>query len=71
MSISQSPQRKKSKASKGFSHTRGGHLEAWFSGDDERIAIFLHEMRKQNINTPKLVDFYWLKEQNLKEVEKP
>ena len=63
-----SPRRKKSRAIKGT--TRVGHLETWFSGDNEKIESFLHEMSKKVINTSELLSFKWLKEQNLKEVRK-
>jgi len=47
---------------------KGGHLENWFSGDDEKIKKFLHESRRKAINNKKLATFNWLKGQNLNEV---
>jgi len=35
----------------------GGHLENWFSWDDEKIKKFLHESRWKAINNPKLITF--------------
>jgi len=43
---------------------RSGHLEAWFSGDDEKIEKFLHESSRKAIKNPKLISFNWLKGQN-------
>jgi len=62
-SSSPSPKRKKSHATK-----RVGHLETWFSGDNEKIEKFLYESSQKAINNPKLISFNWLKEQNLKDV---
>jgi len=36
---------------------RGGHLENWFSGDDENIEKFLHELSRKAINNPKVISF--------------
>jgi len=47
---------------------RGGHLENWFSDDDEKIEKFLHESSRKAINNPKLITFNWLKGQNLNDV---
>jgi len=47
---------------------KGGHLENWFSGDNEKIEKLLHKSRRKAINNPKLITFNWLKEQNLNEV---
>jgi len=63
-----SPRRKKYRATKGT--TKAGHLETWFSGDNEKIESFLHEMNIKVFYTPKLLSFNWLKEQNLKVVRK-
>ena len=47
---------------------RGGHLENWFPGDDEKIEKFLHESSRKVINNPMLIPFNWLKGQNLNDV---
>jgi len=43
----------------------GGKLEGWFSGESELIEKYLHETSRKIINTPKLVSFTWMKQQNL------
>jgi len=60
---SPSPKTKKTRATK-----RVGHLENWFSGDDEKIEMFLYESSQKAINNPKLIFYNWLKEQNIKDV---
>jgi len=47
---------------------RGGCLESWFSGEDEKIEKYLHETSRKTTNNPKLISFNWLKEQKLTEV---
>jgi len=47
---------------------RGGRIEAWFSGEDEKIEKYLHETSRKTINNPKLISFTWLKEQKLGEL---
>ena len=46
----------------------GGKLEGWFSGEVELIKKYLHETSRKNVNTPKLVSFTWMKQQNLSTV---
>jgi len=46
---------------------RGGCLEGWFSGEDDKIEKYLHETSRK-MNNPKLVTFTWLKEQKLMEL---
>jgi len=43
----------------------GGKLEGWFSGELELIEKYLHEASRKIVNTPKLVSFTWMKQQNL------
>jgi len=43
----------------------GGKLEGWFSGESEFIDKYLHETSRKSVNTPKLVSFTWMKQQNL------
>ena len=43
----------------------GGKIEGWFSGESEQINKFLLETSRQTINTPKLVSFIWMKQQNM------
>jgi len=47
---------------------RGGRIEAWFSGEDEKIEKYIHETSMKAINNPKLISFNWLKEQKLAEL---
>jgi len=47
---------------------RGGRIEAWFSGEDEKIEKYLHETSRKAISNPKLISFNWLKEQKLSEL---
>jgi len=47
---------------------RGGRLESWFSGEEEKIEKYLHETSRKVINNPKLISFNWLKEQKITEV---
>jgi len=46
----------------------GGKLEGWFSGESELINKYLHETSNKSVNTPKLVCFIWMKQQNLNTV---
>jgi len=46
----------------------GGKLEGWFSRDAELINKYLHETSRKSVNTPKLVSFTWIKQQNLSTV---
>ena len=48
----------------------GGHLEGWFSGDNELIERYRFETNKKVINNPKVVSFDWLKSQKLDNVRK-
>jgi len=43
----------------------GGKLECWFLGESELIDKYLHETSRKIVNTPKLVSFTWMKQQNL------
>jgi len=43
----------------------GGKLEGWFSGESELIDKYLHETSRKIVNTPKLVSFTRMKQQNL------
>jgi len=47
---------------------RGVQIEAWFSGEDEKIEKYIHETSRKTINIPKLISFTWLKEQKLGEL---
>jgi len=46
----------------------GGKLEGWFLGESELINKYLHETSRKIVNTPKLVSFTWMKQQNLSTV---
>jgi len=43
----------------------GGKIEGWFSGESELIEKYLHETSRKIVNTPKLVSFTLMKQQNL------
>jgi len=43
----------------------GEKLEGWFSRESELIDKYLHETSRKIVNTPKLVSFTWMKQQNL------
>jgi len=43
----------------------GVKLEGWFLGELELIDKYLHETSRKSVNTPKLVSFTWMKQQNL------
>ena len=43
----------------------GGKLESWFSEESELIDKYLHETSRKIANTPKLVSFTLMKQQNL------
>ena len=47
---------------------KGGRIEAWFSGEDEKIEKYLHETSRKAINNPKLISFNWLREQKMAEL---
>jgi len=40
-------------------------LENWFAGDSEAMTKFIHETSKKQINVPKVLEFSWLKSENL------
>jgi len=44
-----------------------GVLENWFVGDDEGITAYIHEMSRKQISIPKVLEFSWLKTENLAE----
>ena len=46
----------------------GGKLEGWFSRESELINKYLHETSRKSVNTPMLVSFTWMKQQNLSTV---
>jgi len=46
----------------------GGKLGGWFSGESKLIDKYLHETSRKIVNTPKLVSFTWMKQQNLNTV---
>jgi len=54
-----------SKSMKTHGVKRGGRLESWFAGEDEKIEKFLHETSRKAINNLKLISFSWLKEKKL------
>jgi len=44
-----------------------GILENWFAGDSEAMTKFIHETRRKQINVPKVLEFSWLRSENLTE----
>jgi len=44
-----------------------GVLENWFVGDVEAMTTFIHEMSRKKINIPKVLEFSWMKSENLAE----
>jgi len=44
-----------------------GVLENWFTGDDEVITAYIHEMSRKQTNIPKVLEFTWLKTEKLTE----
>jgi len=53
------------KRMKTYGIKRGGRLERWFSGEDDK---YLHEASRKVVKNPKLISFNWLKEQKLTKV---
>ena len=63
---SSSHRKKKSKEQPNSSQ---GILENWFAGDSEAMTRFIHETSRKQVNVPKVLEFSWLKEENLTEVK--
>jgi len=63
---SSSHRKKKSKEQPNSSQ---GILENWFAGDSEAMTRFIHETSKKQINVPKVLEFSWLREENLTEAK--
>jgi len=42
-----------------------GILENWFAGDSEAMIRFIHETSRKQINVPKVLEFSWLRDENL------
>jgi len=40
-------------------------LENWFVGDSEAMTKFIHETSRKQINVPKVLEFSWLRSENL------
>jgi len=59
---SSSHRKKKSKEQPNKSQ---GILENWFAGDSEAMTRFIHETSRKQVNVPKVLEFSWLKEENL------
>jgi len=55
------------KKSKEQSNNSQGILENWFVGDSVAMTRFIHETSRKQINVPKVLDFSWLREENLTE----
>ena len=73
MSSSISPRKrsKANRASTSINEPDQGHLERWFSGNDEQIQTYLYEVNRKVLIAPKFVRIQWLKEEKLKEIKKP
>jgi len=63
---SSSHRKKKSKEQPNNSQ---GILENWFSGDSKAMTRFIHETSRKQINVPKVLEFSWLRDENLKEAK--
>jgi len=63
--MASSSRQKKKKQSK--QNNFQGVLENWFAGDDEGITAYIHQMSRKKINIPKVLEFSWLKTENLVE----
>ena len=46
-----------------------GILENWFAGDFEAMTRFIHETSRKQVNVPKVLEFSWLREENLTEAK--
>jgi len=46
-----------------------GILENWFAGDAEVVTRFIHETSRKQINVPKVLEFSWLRDENLTEAK--
>ena len=46
-----------------------GILEKWFAGDSEAMTRFIHETSRKQVNAPKVLEFSWLREENLTEAK--
>ena len=57
------------KKSKEQSNSSQGILENWFAGDSEAMTRFIHETSRKQVNVPKVLEFSWLREENLTEVK--
>ena len=42
-------------------------MEKWFAGDSEAMTKFIHETSRKQVNAPKVLEFSWLREENLTE----
>jgi len=40
-------------------------MENWFAADFEVVTKFIHETSRKQINVPKVMEFSWLKSENL------
>jgi len=55
------------KKSKEQPNNNQGIMEKWFAGDSEAMTRFIHETSTKQINVPKVLDFSWLRDENLTE----
>jgi len=55
----------KKKKSKEQPHSSQGILENWFARDSKAMTRFIHEISRKQINVPKVLEFSWLKDENL------
>jgi len=42
-------------------------MENWFARDSEAMTKFIHETSRKQINVPKVLEFLWLRSENLTE----
>jgi len=57
------------KKSKEQSSNNQSILEKWFAGDSEAMTRFIHETSRKQVNAPKVLEFSWLREENLTEAK--
>ena len=51
------------------SSSNQGIMEKWFAGDSEAMTRFIHETTRKQVNAPKVLEFSWLREENLSEAK--
>jgi len=52
------------------SPTKNGHLEKWFSRHQEQMVVYLHEINRKVISSPKFLKFSWLKDEKMQDIRR-